>query len=57
MEKQKDEVYDTGVKGERDVFKQETKDNYICNDTCCLCYWRRGILQTTFCTKGKKPAV
>ncbi len=21
------------MKGERDVFKQETKDNYICNDT------------------------
>lgn len=48
---------DDRLKGERDVFKQETKDNYICNDTCCLCYWRRGILQTTFCTKGKEPAV
>lgn len=57
MEKQKDEVYDTGVKGEWDIFKSGTKDNYICNDTCCLCYWRRGILQTTFCTKGKEPAV
>ncbi len=48
MEKQKDEVYDTGVKGEWDVFKSGTKDNYICNDTCCLCYWRRGILQKSF---------
>ena len=50
MEKQKDEVYDTGVKGEWDVFKSGTKDNYICNDTWYLCNYDRkqGVWQISF---------
>lgn len=57
MEKQKDEVYDTGVKGEWDVSKPETKDNYICSYSCCLYNWQQSVLQASFCTKGKEPAV